>query len=233
MELISKNIYGKNGKDSISIINENIKLLKKCEDNKLEHPFCHEIAHQCLIRIGDKKKSFINDLKTRIEIFKIIWKNALELNILNDINYRDKYNLTAIQRLLGDFPRKLVEESDKFRIYSIDYESIDPNLSVWIKENISNIYKLDLKPIKKKKFSSFPIENEEIYPIQYYGSYTNNGVIIKEASDKISYYKNGKASNPIIIKSDKITTLNNDIIKSKPLENLSPSPIFSCACIIS
>tara|TARA_B100001758_G_C18400326_1_gene608596 strand:+ start:303 stop:884 length:582 start_codon:yes stop_codon:yes gene_type:complete len=184
-ELILKNIwsniYGNNGKDSIEIIQNNIPLLKNCEDNILQHPFCHETAHQCLTRITDKNEKYLEQHKFRIEIFKIIWENAIQKNILNDLNYKDKYGYTAIQRLLVDFPRKLHDESCEFKSYHIDYDNIDPDLAYWIQGNIGEKYKLHLNPIKKNRNCrySFSDEDEVLYPMDYYGNVTNNGVNIE------------------------------------------------------
>ena len=177
---IWNNIYGNKGDESIKIIKDSIKDLRNCEDNVLQHPFCHESAHQCLTKIKDKNAQYLKQHKIRIEIFKIIWESAIKRNILNDINYKDKYGCTAIQRLVSDFPRKLIDESDKFSFYTIDYDVIDQDLASWIKENIEKKYKLHLNPIKKKFNRSLPIENDELYPIDYYGLVTKDGKIIRE-----------------------------------------------------
>ena len=142
------NIYGNNMENSLKIVRDGIKLLKYNEDNILSHPFCHESAHQCLTNIKylSRNEKYLQQHKIRVEIFKIIWNNAIQKNILNDKNYRDKYGFTAIQRLLSDFPKKLVDETDNFKRYSINYDVIDQDLASWIKDNIEIKYKLDLKP---------------------------------------------------------------------------------------
>ena len=175
IKIIYNNLYANNLEKSLSIIKENIVYFKKCEDNILEHPFCHEIAHQALVNITrNYNDDFMEKHKIRVAIFKIIWDSSLKRNILNDIKYKDKYGLTAIQRLLITIPRKKIDESNIHILYSIDYDKIDTELAEWIKTNLENRYRMNFNPIDKRNFG-LPRENEEIYGIEYYGQVTIEG----------------------------------------------------------
>ena len=148
---INNNIYGNKMQESVNIIKEKINLFKECEDNILDHPFCHESAHQSLTNIKLYTEEYKKKHEFRVEIFKIIWESALKRNIINDLNYQDKYRFTALQRLISDMPKKKEFETDTYILYSLDYDAIHPELAKWIKNNLTNKYKMDLNPIKKKK----------------------------------------------------------------------------------
>lgn len=172
IQIIGKNIYG-NSDNSVQIVNKYISQVDIYDDNILQHPLCHESAHQALTNVTNKTREYLIKHRNRVEIFKIIWDDALKKNILNDLNYTDKYGYTALQRLLIELPKKVYEETDKLKKYCIDFDKIDQSLAFWIKANIVSKYKIDI-PDKKKRLRFNPFdEDEQVFSCEYYGLVTN------------------------------------------------------------